>query len=104
MCRWTPTRSRRQGTEAPLPPPAAAYDLTVLPLGEAGKSPGLDKRFHARNHLDGTMLPIQAHPEFGMFYLEFEEHFAGFNFGGGNCQLDLEAMRLDWPCGERIAN
>jgi hypothetical protein len=57
----------------------------VLLLGETGKSPGLDKRFHARNHLSGTMLPIQASPEVGMFYLEFEEHFAGFNFGAGNC-------------------
>jgi hypothetical protein len=23
----------------------------------------------------------------------------GFNFGGGNAQLDLEAMAFDWACG-----
>ena len=27
------------------------------------------------------------------------EHSGGFNFGGGNAQLDLETMAFDWACG-----
>jgi hypothetical protein len=52
-----------------------------------------------RNHLGGTMFPIQSYPVFGPFFLEFEENFGGFNFGGGNAQLDLLKMELDWACG-----
>lgn len=47
-------------------------------------------------HLGGTMAPNQGYPDFGPYYLEFEEAFGGFNFGGGNAQLDLEKMQLDW--------
>lgn len=50
-------------------------------------------------HLGGTMVPNQGYPDFGPYYLEFEEAFGGFNFGGGNAQLDLEKMQLDWACG-----
>ncbi|WP_295473299.1 hypothetical protein [uncultured Pseudomonas sp.] len=57
------------------------------------------ERFHAHNHLGGTMIPIQGYPEFGPRYLEFEEDFGGFNFGGGNGQVDLVKMELDWACG-----
>jgi hypothetical protein len=52
-----------------------------------------------RNHLGGTMFPCQWTPKFSATYLEIEEHFGGFNFGGGNGQLDLEAMEFDWACG-----
>jgi hypothetical protein len=55
-------------------------------------------RFEFRNHLGGTMFPIQGYPEFGPFYIEFEEYFGGFNFGSGNCRIDLETMKLDWSC------
>ena len=37
--------------------------------------------------------------KYGATYLEIEEHFGGFNFGGGNGQLDLDAMEFDWACG-----
>ncbi len=43
------------------------------------------------------MFPEQAYPEFGPYYLEFEEDFGGFS--GGNGQLDLQNMALDWACG-----
>ncbi|WP_122439960.1 DUF7256 domain-containing protein [Pseudomonas viridiflava] len=66
----------------------------VTPEGEA-----LDlDRFANRNHLGGTMFPVQGYPEFGPYYLEFEENFGGFNFGSGNGQIDLEKMALDWAC------
>ncbi|SHM96290.1 hypothetical protein SAMN05216593_10511 [Pseudomonas asturiensis] len=64
---------------------------------EEGEALGLD-RFANRNHLGGTMYPVQGYPEFGPYYLEFEEDFGGFNFGSGNCQIDLEKMELDWAC------
>jgi hypothetical protein len=54
---------------------------------------------HARDHIGGTMQPIQATPHFSPFYLEFEEYLGGYNFGGGNCQLDFLNMQLDWACG-----
>ncbi len=46
------------------------------------------------------MFPVQGFPEFSPYYLDFSEYFGGFNFGGdGNCQIDLQAMKLDWACG-----
>jgi hypothetical protein len=65
---------------------------------EEGKALKLE-RFYGRNHLGGTMFPAQGYPEFGPSYLECEEDFGGFNFGGGNGQIDLEKMALDWACG-----
>jgi len=56
-------------------------------------------RWRAPAHLGGTMIPNQGYPDFGPHYLEFEEYFGGFNFGGGNAQMDLEKMELDWACG-----
>ncbi|WP_298871306.1 hypothetical protein [uncultured Bradyrhizobium sp.] len=54
---------------------------------------------HAQNHLGGTMRPCQAVPEMSPFYIEFEEYFGGYNFGGGNAQLDFGEMKFDWACG-----
>ena len=54
---------------------------------------------HARNHIGGTMRPCQAVPEMSPFYIEFEEYFGGYNFGGGNAQLDFKDMKFDWACG-----
>ena len=54
---------------------------------------------HAQNHLGGTMRPCQAVPEMSPFYIEFEEYFGGYNFGGGNAQLDFRDMKFDWACG-----
>ncbi|WP_313437324.1 hypothetical protein [Stenotrophomonas sp.] len=56
-------------------------------------------RWDSIAHLGGTMQPQQGYPEFGPYYLEFEEGFGGFNFGGGNAQLDLQQMKIDWACG-----
>ncbi|MBR1269731.1 hypothetical protein JQ629_19655 [Bradyrhizobium sp. AUGA SZCCT0222] len=57
------------------------------------------ERLSGRNHLGGTMFPSQWTPKYSATYLEIEEHFGGFNFGGGNAQLDLETMEFDWACG-----
>lgn len=54
---------------------------------------------HAQNHIGGTMRPCQALPEMSPFYVEFEEYFGGYNFGGGNAQLDFRDMKFDWACG-----
>ncbi|WP_440985313.1 hypothetical protein ACQHIH_20960 [Xanthomonas sontii] len=54
---------------------------------------------HAINHLGGTMRPIQGIPDFSPYYIEFDETFGGYNFGGGIAQLDIQDLRLDWACG-----
>ncbi|MBB5709230.1 hypothetical protein [Sphingomonas xinjiangensis] len=54
---------------------------------------------HAANHLGGTMQPCQATPAFSPYYIEFEEGLGGYNFGGGNAQLDLRDLKFDWACG-----
>jgi hypothetical protein len=54
---------------------------------------------HARDHIGGTMQPVQTTPRFSPFYVEFDEYLGGYNFGGGNCQLDFLDMKLDWACG-----
>jgi hypothetical protein len=54
---------------------------------------------HARDHIGGTMQPVQVTPRFSPFYVEFEEYLGGYNFGTGNCQLDFLNMKLDWACG-----
>lgn len=54
---------------------------------------------HRRNHIGGTMRPIQAMPELSPYYVEFEEELGGYNFGGGNAQLDFRDMKFDWACG-----
>ncbi|MFD1796390.1 hypothetical protein FQV27_00490 [Paracoccus aurantiacus] len=55
---------------------------------------------HQLNHLGGTMRPVQAVPQgIGPFYIGFEEYLGGFNFGGGNAQLDFQNMIFDWACG-----
>ena len=71
-----------------------------------GDKPGRDNfrlhdwaKDHAPNHLGGTMRPCQAVPEMSPFYIEFEEYFGGYNFGGGNAQLDFKEMKFDWACG-----
>lgn len=47
-------------------------------------------------HLGGTMLPMQAYPDMSPFYLEFQDTFGAFAFGGGTAQLDLKNMRIEW--------
>ncbi len=54
---------------------------------------------HKRDHIGGTMRPVQSAPAFSPFYVGFEEYFGGYNFGGGNGQLDFRDMKFDWACG-----
>jgi hypothetical protein len=54
---------------------------------------------HKEQHIGGTMRPVQGIPEFSPYYVEFNESFGGYNFGGGNAQLDFRDMKLDWACG-----
>jgi hypothetical protein len=70
----------------------------VAPFSPASEPFDL-KRLFGRNHFGGTMFPEQWTPKYSPTYLEFEEHFGGFNFGGGNAQLDLETMAFEWACG-----
>ena len=70
----------------------------IAPYTEAAESFDLAK-LSGRNHLGGTMFPCQGTPKYSATYLEIEEHFGGFNFGGGNGQLDLATMEFDWACG-----
>jgi hypothetical protein len=55
---------------------------------------------HAFDHIGGTMYPAQNIPaNFSPYYVEFDEAWGGYNFGGGNAQLDFQRMRFDWACG-----
>jgi hypothetical protein len=54
---------------------------------------------HKDDHIGGTMRPVQNIPEFSPYYVEFSESFGGYNFGGGNAQLDFRDMKFDWACG-----
>ena len=56
------------------------------------------ERVHGRCHFGGTPLPVQAMPAISPYFVEFEE-IGGANFGGGNCQICLKTMTLDWACG-----
>lgn len=56
-------------------------------------------RDHALDHIGGTMRPIQAVPRMSPYHIGFEEPFGGYNFGGGNAQLDFKTMTFDWACG-----
>jgi len=54
---------------------------------------------HGTDHIGGTMFPVQAVPDFSPYYIEFEESFGDYNFGGGNAQLDILNLKFDWACG-----
>ncbi|WP_375783293.1 hypothetical protein ACE10Z_25920 [Bradyrhizobium sp. Pha-3] len=99
-----------------LAPPTLGYDLTLLKTAPQrgtdhdhgwcyGLPSGIRTRsarmtaFRCSTHLGGTMFPNQWTPKYSATYLEIEEHFGGFNFGGGNGQLDLASMEFDWACG-----
>jgi hypothetical protein len=90
-------------------PPTFAHDLTLLQTAPVRSR--LDQ-FLGRNHLGGTMFPNQWTPKLTTTFLEIEEHFGGFSFGGGNgnrsrcdrVRLGLRLSRLafiahssEWP-------
>jgi hypothetical protein len=64
----------------------------------APKASGFD-RCRAATISAAPCFPCQWTPKFSPTYLEIEEHFGGFNFGGGNGQLDLATMQFEWACG-----
>ncbi|MGW8391443.1 DUF7256 domain-containing protein [Pseudoduganella sp. HUAS MS19] len=56
-------------------------------------------RFHEAphvHHLGGTMYGNAESMYFGPYYLEFHEDFAGCNLAGGDIQIDLKRMVLNW--------
>lgn len=65
------------------------YEAENFRLHKWGKS-------HLPNHVGGTMRNIQGMPEMSAYYIGFEEYFGGYNFGGGNAQLDFKDMKFDW--------
>lgn len=71
-------------------------------VGEAGEETYREddwRRDHHSNHVGGTMRPSQWVPRFSPYYVEFDEELGGFNFGGGNAQLDVRDMKFEWACG-----
>jgi hypothetical protein len=74
-------------------------DNSYTPIfSERGKELDLE-RFHAAphvHHLGGTMYGGDWNMRFGPYYLEFHEDFADFNFAGGDMQIDLKRMALNW--------
>lgn len=47
-------------------------------------------------HFGGTASPGQAMPDIGPFFIEFTETVGMLNLAGGNGQLDLVTMLIDW--------
>jgi hypothetical protein len=104
--RWTP---RAQDPNAGVPP---REEWAVEKTGYQSYFYWLDGNVAAENwrehdwakghqdlHIGGTMRPVQNIPEFSPCYIEFDEDFGGYNFGGGNAQLDFRDMKFDWACG-----
>ena len=94
--RWTP---RANDPNAGVPPRDRWSDETsgyVDHFDPVTFEPLPWARDHAPNHIGGTMRPSQTIPEFSPHYVEFEESLGGYNFGGGNAQLDFRHMRFDW--------
>ncbi|WP_217641161.1 hypothetical protein [Jannaschia pohangensis] len=76
---------------------AVGHDDYIMPYDENYQRPDWVKNLRPC-HLGGTMFPQQAVPHMGAHYIEFEEYFGNFNFGGGNAQLDLKTFAFDWAC------
>jgi len=49
-------------------------------------------------HFGGTANPCQEMPNLSPFYIEIEQTMGMANFGGGNGQIDLISMQIDWAC------
>ena len=95
--RWSPRAADpNAGVASGAPDYVKPYELDLT--GEAA----LNVRYHewsedhAFNHIGGTMRPAQQIPDMSPFYIGFEEDFGGYNFGGGNAQLDFRALKFDW--------
>jgi hypothetical protein len=105
--RWSARTADPNAGKAPQDPftgnKSAGYQQPYYYEGDEIKSENYRRHAwtsdHARDHIGGTMQPIQAAPRFSPFYVGFEEYLGGYNFGTGNCQLDFLNMELDWACG-----
>ncbi|WP_426342208.1 hypothetical protein ACN9MZ_11185 [Pseudoduganella sp. S-14] len=70
----------------------------VSMFSEQGEELGLE-RFHEAphvHHLGGTMYGDAGRMHFGPYYLEFHQDFGGCNLAGGDIQIDLKRMVLNW--------
>lgn len=104
--RWTPRERDPNGGRTPYDEFQHEPTDYVQPLFRTTNAQGEPEyRYHewvsglALNHIGGTMQPSQWVPRFSPYYIEFDEELGGFNFGGGNAQLDLRDMKFEWACG-----
>ncbi|MBN8944484.1 MAG: hypothetical protein J0H01_33560 [Rhizobiales bacterium] len=107
--RWSPRASDPNAGKAPREAygaAAAENGYTTYYYWQDGKIEAANFRQHdwaqghGERHIGGTMRPAQGIPfGFSAHYVEFDEAFGGFNFGGGIAQLDFQAMKFDWACG-----
>ncbi len=78
--------------------PDSNPDDYVAKYSEAWNRADMEVSYHDL-HFGGTASPVQAMPDLSPFYIEFEETMGQINMGGGNGQLDLLTMQIDWACG-----
>ncbi len=104
--RWTPRACDPNAGKVPfdkhLHAPTDYVQRYASVVGEDGKEAHREHAWaadHAANHIGGTMCPCQWVPRFSPYYVEFEEELGGYNFGGGNAQLDLQTLAFEWACG-----
>lgn len=99
---WTPRAYDPNAGRSPVDDDGLGPDDYIQPLFPDATG---EYQFHdwvaalGHNHIGGTMQPSQRTPSFSPHYVEFEEAMGGFNFGGGNAQLDLRDMKFEWACG-----
>ena len=103
---WTPRACDPNAGRTPTDPyehaPTDYEQPFYFEIDDTGQEVAKDHRWvegHAANHIGGTMKPVQSVPAFSPFYVEFEEEMGGYNFGGGNAQLDIRDMKFGWACG-----
>ena len=80
------------------PVDVAIEDDCYIDIAKSPEHREFFERALGRCHFGGTSLCVQAMPKISPYFIELEE-IGGANFGGGNCQICLETMTLDWACG-----
>lgn len=89
----------REGDPNAGKPPRSRSEGGYIPWSsDEGEKLNLVRFYEAPhvNHLGGTMYGSGEDQHFGPYYLEFHEDFAAFNFAGGDMQIDLKRMALNW--------
>ncbi len=100
--RWSPRANDPNAGRSPVDESRDEASDYIQPLFRGSDGEYQDHDWVAGlglNHLGGTMQPSQWTQSFSPHYIEFEEAMGGFNFGGGNAQLDLRDMKFEWACG-----